>query len=293
MEKEMNLQMSMQETISANVAKLNANGRIQVKQWTKQKIATTVLFSVLIVLTIWFILTIDTRGLNIETAVPNFLRDARRMFFEPNISQRTTWVYLLTQLGITVGVGLISSLAGAVVSFFLALGAARNLSKPWVSTIVRGFMSFVRAVPSIVLILVFALVIGLGPVSAVVGLVFQGMAFLVKAYSESIEELDEGIIEALKASGAGWWQIVFQAVLPSCLTAMISWTFIRFEINFGHALALGAAAGAGGLGFRLAMAGTFYHDLHEVGLIVFMLLGVALVLELVSMQLRKKLLVKS
>ena len=42
---------------------------------------------------------------------------------------------------------------------------------------------------------------------------FHTVGYLIKAYSEAFEELDEGIIEALKASGANWWQIVFQALL--------------------------------------------------------------------------------
>jgi len=291
MEKQMNIQeLNFQET-SIKMPTIRKNGRIQVKSWTKQKVVMTGLFALLALITLATFTSLDTRGMVLETAMPNFWSNMNRIFLQPGLSGRITFGYLLWQLAITVGVGLIGSLAGAFVSFFLALLAARNLSHPIVSTIVRACMSFVRAVPSILLILVFALVIGLGPVAAVVGLVFQGMAFLVKAYSETIEELDEGIIEALRASGASWWQIVFQAVLPSCLTAMISWTFIRFEINFGHALALGAAAGAGGIGFRLTMASNFYFDLHEVGLIVFMLLAVALVLEFISIQLRNKLLV--
>ena len=87
---------------------------------------------------------------------------------------------------------------------------------------------------------------------------------MVKAYSESFEEVDPGVIEALRASGASWWQVVFSAVVPEKITEMLSWTFIRFEINFVNAVAVGAVAGAGGVGYQLFLAGSFYLNIHEV-----------------------------
>ena len=62
-------------------------------------------------------------------------------------------------------------------------------------------------------------------------LLFHGIAYLTKAYSESFEEVDPGVVEALRASGASWWQVVFSAVVPEKLSEILSWTFIRFEIN--------------------------------------------------------------
>ena len=69
---------------------------------------------------------------------------------------------------------------------------------------------------------------------------------------------------------------------------MLSWTFIRFEINFVNAVAVGAVAGAGGIGYQLFLAGSFYYDIHEVGLIVYLCLAVAVVLEVVATRLRKR-----
>ena len=108
----------------------------------------------------------------------------------------------------------------------------------------------------------FSVAAGLGSVAAVIGMTFHSVSYLVKAYSESFEELDKGVIEALQASGANWWHIIFQAVIPSSITYMISWTFLRFEINFAVAVAMGAAAGAGGIGFDMFMASGFYLDIE-------------------------------
>ena len=73
---------------------------------------------------------------------------------------------------------------------------------------------------------------------------------------------------------------------------MLSWTFIRLESNFGHALAVGAAAGAGGIGFQLVLSGNMQMDMHEVGFIIYMLIVVSVFFEFASIKLRERLLVK-
>lgn len=137
--------------------------------------------------------------------------------------------------------------------------------------------------------MIFAVAAGLGSVAAVIGMSFHSIGYLVKAYSESFEEMDDGVIEALKASGATWWQIVFQAVLPSSMTYLLSWTFLRFEINFTVAVAMGAAAGAGGIGYDMFMASVFYYDLREVGIITYFMLLFAILLEVFATRLKRKL----
>ena len=181
---------------------------------------------------------------------------------------------------------------GAVIAFVLGLLAACNLSSKGMSNAIKVFMSVARAVPTILWVLVFSVAIGLGPEAAVTGLLFHSVAYLVKAYSESFEEVDAGVLEALRASGASWWQVVFQGVVPEKVNEMLSWTFIRFEINFVNAVAVGAVAGAGGIGYQLFLAGSFYYNIHEVGLIVYLCLAVAVVLEVAATQLRKRYIVQ-
>lgn len=285
------LRLSMTNTRELPFLKTTA-GKIKIRQLDRSRLVIRLLVLTLVAITIWALATIDTGSMTFEVAIPAFFANLNRIFLQPQLND-TTFSILLNELMVTLGLALIATLIGAVVSFFFALLAARNLSSPYVSQIVRAAMSFIRAIPAILWVLVFTISIGLGSQAAIVGLMFQGMAFLVKAYSETIEEIDNGVIEALKASGATWWQIVFQAVLPSTLTALLSWTFIRLESNFGHAIAVGAAAGAGGIGFQLFMAGNMRMDMHEVGAIIYFLMAVAIVFELISMQLRKRLMVKS
>lgn len=267
-------------------------GRIKIRRMDKARISMRILLLTLIAITVFGLATMDFGTLSFQEAISAFLDNLTRIFLQPRLSHRITFESLLGDVFITLGLTVVATILGAVMSFFFALLAARNLSPKAVAQTVRGIMSVIRAIPAILWVLVFALAIGLGAEAAIVGLVFQGIAFLTKAYSETIEEMDDGVIEGLKATGANWWQIIFQGVLPSCLTAILSWTFIRLESNFGHAIAVGAAAGAGGIGFQLVLSGSMQMDMHEVGVIIYLLIVVSVVFELISMKLRRKLLVK-
>jgi phosphonate transport system permease protein len=69
--------------------------------------------------------------------------------------------------------------------------------------------------------------------------------------------------------------------------SLLSWTFMRFEINFTNAVAMGAAAGAGGIGYDLFMASGFYFNIGEVGSITWLILLVAVVLEILAIRLKR------
>ena len=267
--------------------------KIRIRQWTQSRAWSAAVFASLILLTAYTFSTMEFGDIVVSKAIGEFLRDLGYMFLQPRLSGRFSFLSLLSALGVTICLSVLTTMIGAVTAFVMSLLAARNLSPKWLSQLVRVTMSVIRAVPTILWVLIFSVVAGLGAEAAVVGMVFHSVAYLTKAYSESIEEIDIGVIEALRAAGASWWQIVFQAVAPSSLTALLSWTFIRFEINFTNAVAVGAAAGAGGIGFELFMVSGFYFDLHELGVIVYMTMAVAAVLEVISTRLRTANLVRT
>jgi len=239
----------------------------------------------LTLITLYALLTLNTAGLKISSAMSSLGNNLNIMFLHPSVGQ-DTWSLLLRALVTSLSLGLLTTILGALFAFLIAMGAARNLAPAWLANTIKAVMAFIRAIPTILWVLIYSVVMGLGASAAVVGLTFHSIAYLVKAYSESIEATPAETIEALKASGVRFWPIVFQAILPSIIPALLSWTFIRFEINFANAVAVGAAAGANDIGYYLFMASGFYFNFHEVGLIVYLLLAVAVVLEIISIQLR-------
>ena len=269
----------------------NINKRTKIKPITKAMITIRLTIIMLAILTIYGFLTFDYKDIKLFDGILSTLANFKVMFLEPHFVH-FSFQDAIYQALVTMGLALLTTLIGAFFALILALFAAQNLSSARVSNLIKGFVAFIRAVPTVLWVLIFAVAAGLGSVAAIIGMTFHSVGYLIKAYSESFEELDEGVIEALRGSGASWWQIVFQAVLPTSLTYLVSWTFLRFEINFGVAIAMGAAAGAGGIGFDMFMASSFYLDLREVGSITYFILFFAILLEIIAQTIKSKLQVK-
>jgi len=268
-------------------AKDNLNiGRI--KPWNKASMTMRAILLALLALTIYYFLTMDYQGVNILKGLADTFSNFTTMFLHPD-SHRFTLGEAFYNVVVTLGLAFLTTLIGGIVALFLGLMAAQNLAPKKVTNVIKSFVAFIRAVPTILWVLIFAVAAGLGSAAAIIGMSFHSISYLTKAYSESFEDLDRSVIEALQATGANWWQIVFQAVIPSSVTYILSWTFLRFEINFANAVAMGAAAGAGGIGFDLFMAGGFYFDLREVGLITYLIIAVAIVLEVIATNIKGKL----
>ncbi|MFW5784410.1 MAG: PhnE/PtxC family ABC transporter permease [Spirochaetota bacterium] len=261
---------------------------IVLRQPTPSKIALRLTFIVLITVTVYGFVTIDTRGTNLSEAAAETVEYFGLMFGRPAASEHLSFGHALRQVLITLALAFMTTVIGAVIALVLGLAAARNLTNQRVSNVIKGFIAFIRAIPTVLWVLIFAIGAGLGAVAAVIGMSFHTVGHLLKSYSESFEELDEGVIEALRASGASWIQIVFQAVLPSSVTYILSWTFIRFEINFAVAVAMGAAAGAGGIGFELVMASAFRYDIQEIGYITYLILAVVVIMEVMATRLKRR-----
>ena len=255
--------------------------------------------ALLILTTIYGFITIETKGVNLLEAAKKTASYFALMFGTPKavpshfgVVDESFWKLTFSSLNLvlqTLSLAVLTTLIGAVVALILGLFAASNLTNRKVSSILKSIIAFIRAVPTVLWVLIFAIGAGLGAAAAVIGMSFHTVGYLMKAYAESFEELDHSVIEALRASGASWIQIVFQAVLPSSITQIISWTFIRLEINFAVAVAMGAAAGAGGIGFNLFMSASYYFNICEIGFITYQILIVALIMEIAASRLKAKL----
>ena len=269
------------------VMRKTPQGKIKTTSTSKSGLVIKVTLFTLLGLTILGFLTFDYKNIVIADAISGTIENIKIVFGQPQL-KHMTFQTAMNGLLMTFCLGLLSTIFGAVIGLVLAIMSAKNIANPTVANIVKTFVAFIRAVPTILWVLIFTVAVGLGGVAAVVGLTFHSAGYLTKAYAESIEEMDDGTIEALKASGASFWQIIFQAVLPSSMSYIVAWTFLRFEINFTNALAVGAAAGAGGIGFDLFMAGSFYFDLRELGFITYIVIVSVIALEMVATRVKSK-----
>ena len=267
--------------------KKGRNGKIRISAKSKSNSAIKLLILVLAAISVIALLTFDYKDIDLGKAISDTFTNAKTVFLSPKLS-RGTMMEVLYQLLVTFCLGALSTVFGMILAFFSSLLCAKNIANNTVANVVKSIVALVRAVPTILWVLIFAISAGLGSVAAVVGLTFHSFAYLTKVYAEAIEEIDEGTIEALRASGASFWQIVMQAILPSSISYMVAWTFMRFEINFTNAVAMGAAAGAGGIGFNLFMAGSFYFDLSEMGILTYIVVIAVVMLETLSTKIKAR-----
>ena len=277
---------------------LTKNGKIIVRRSTPASRRLDLVLIILLAVTVFGFFTVDTGSVGLGKAAADTLKYFGTMFASPrgvpsHFDVREGGALSVLASGtkfilVTLSLAFLTTIIGGIIALILALLAARNLTNNKISNIVKGFVAVIRAIPTVLWVLIFAIGSGLGSVAAVIGMSFHTIGYLLKAYSESFEELDPGIIEALRASGANWFHVIFQAILPSSITYLLSWTFLRFEINFAVAVAMGAAAGAGGIGYQLFMAAGYFYDIKEIGFITYLILGVALIMEVLATRIKKK-----
>ncbi|AGT43997.1 PhnE/PtxC family ABC transporter permease [Treponema pedis] len=264
-------------------------GRTAVRKFSKERFLVKTVLCLLTVITVTTLIKMEIPAEGIKKSFEYFFNYAGKMFFHAGLSNSYSASELFSSLFVSAALALLTTLIGVIFALILGIASSENLSHKAVVKCIRGLMSFVRAVPTIIWVLVFSVVAGLGAEAAILGMSFHSTAYLVKGFSESFEQIDKKTVEALRACGAGYIEIITQAVLPSSVTSLISWSFFRFEINFGNAVAVGAAAGAGGIGYELFMAGNLKFNLGEVGFISYMIFVTAIILELCSVYIKKKL----
>lgn len=188
----------------------------------------------------------------------------------------------------TIQMALLGTTIGTLVAVPFSVLAARNLVK---NTILRGFirlfLNLVRTLPDLLLAALAVAVVGIGATAGIWTLAIFSFGMVSKLFYETIETIDEGPLEAMRAAGASYIQVVFFAVLPQVLNGFISYFLYTFEINVRASTILGYL-GAGGIGVYLQRSlSSFRYD--QTAVIVLAILIVVIVIDAISNTLREKL----
>jgi len=186
----------------------------------------------------------------------------------------------------TVQMALAGTFLALLAAFPLGFLAARNLTPhPYVYYTARSALNLIRTIPDLALGLLFVAAVGLGAFAGTLALAVHTATVLGKLLSESAESIDEGVVEALRATGAGYSQILSFAVLPQILPDLISFTLYRLETNIRAASVLGLI-GAGGIGYLMNTSfRTFQY--REAAAIVLVLIALVMIVDHLSSSLRK------
>jgi phosphonate transport system permease protein len=192
----------------------------------------------------------------------------------------------------TIGMALLATVMAIVFAVPISFLAAHNLMSGSLITyaiyvITRTFLNILRSIESLIIAIVFVVIVGLGPFAGVLALAVHSVAALAKLYSEVIEGIDPGPIEAIRATGANWVQTVRYAVVPQIIPPFTAFTIYRWDINVRSATIVGFVGG-GGLGFLLVEL-IRINDMRGVSAVFIAIAIIVMAMDYVSAKVRERL----
>ncbi len=150
----------------------------------------------------------------------------------------------------------------------------------------RTAFNLLRSIEVMIVAIIMAVVVGIGPFAGVLALLIHSIGSLGKLYSEAIESIDSGPIEAITATGASRLQVIVYAVVPQIIPQFISFTLYRWDINVRMSTIIGFVGG-GGIGFIL----TQYINLlqwNQAGTAIWLIAIVVMAMDYVSAVVRER-----
>jgi phosphonate transport system permease protein len=155
----------------------------------------------------------------------------------------------------TIFLAFVGTAMSVLISLPLSFLAARNLAAHmpggWAFySFTRSVFNILRSIEVMIIAVIMTVIVGIGPIAGVIALSIHGIGALGKLYSEAIESIEEGPIEAVMATGANWLQVVRFGAVPQVVPQLISFTMYRWDINVRMATVIGLVGG-GGIGYLL------------------------------------------
>ncbi|VYU41445.1 ABC transporter permease subunit [Clostridium butyricum] len=209
--------------------------------------------------------------------ITNFIPEANSFSKLPNILNKLIETILLSVAATTVAAGF--------ALFFGVMGSKVTKVNGIISTVSRFIASVSRNVPDAVWAMIFLLSFGQNVLTGYFALFFVSFGVLTRAFIETIDESSINSIEALEASGASYPQILFQAVIPSSMTQMISWILYMVETNIRSSTLIGILTGTG-IGFVFDL---YYKSMNYgvASLVVISIVIAVFIIEFISNYVRR------
>lgn len=258
------------------------------RTWKKKHLIANpfIRYSVIIAVFLYILIA----GSSIEVDPERIVRGVSKMgklfsgFFHPDFATRYKYIIegILESLAMTA----FASIVSMFLSLPLAFGASRNLVPRWVYCICRVLLMFIRSLHVVVLSILFVIMFGYGPLAGVLTLLLNSVGFIGKMLAEDIENINEEQIEAIKSTGANWFQTAIYGVWPQVSTRFIGLSIYRADISFRQSTVIGIV-GAGGIGAVLDTAMGKY-DYNTAGAILMVIIIMVLITEYISSSIRRR-----
>jgi phosphonate transport system permease protein len=199
---------------------------------------------------------------------------------------------VITQMLATIFLALLATTFGAILAIPFSFLAANNLTgrsrlSRWLYYLTRSLFNVLRSIEALLYAAIFVAWVGLGSFAGTLALAVTTFALVGKLFSEAIENIEPGSIEATTATGANLLQVIIYAILPQIIPPFVSYLIYQWDINIRMATIIGFVGG-GGIGLTLyTFVGSFQY--HKAGTVVLLIVIVVALMDLSSAKLREKL----
>lgn len=205
-------------------------------------------------------------------------------FMQPDFVSR--WVDIKEGIIESLVMTVTSTAIGILISVPIGLGAARNIAPLPVYLFCRGIIALSRSFQEIIIAILFVAIFGFGPFAGVATLSFATIGFLAKLLAEDIEDSRADQLEAVRATGSSWLQLMNYAVQPQVMPRLIGLSMYRLDINFRESAVVGLV-GAGGIGATLNTSFDRY-EFDTTGAILITIIAIVMATEYASGIIRAK-----
>jgi len=200
---------------------------------------------------VWAIGQLDVTLARFIDGLANAQKFLGRMF-PPNFGPDKIEM-IVKGLAESVQIAIIATAVGIALSLPIGLMAARNLMPPWVVWPARALIAVCRSFHEVVIAIIFVKAVGFGAIAGIGALVVGSIGFISKLFAEAIEEISPKQVEAVRASGAGFFGVLAYGVIPQVFSRFLGFASYQFDSNLRHSTMIGIV-GAGGIGGSLFSA---------------------------------------
>ncbi|SNY98223.1 phosphonate ABC transporter, permease protein PhnE [Halomonas sp. hl-4] len=204
-------------------------------------------------------------------------------FVQPDFISR--WDDIVAGLMESLTMTFTSTVLGILLAVPVGLGAARNIAPLPIYFMCRSIIAVSRTFQEVIIAILFVVMFGFGPLAGMITLAFATIGFMAKLLAEDIEDLDWRQVEAVRATGASWWQTMNHAVQPQVMPRLIGLSMYRLDINFRESSVIGIV-GAGGIGATLNTSLSRY-EYDTAAAILLIVIAIVLLCEYSSSHVRR------
>jgi phosphonate transport system permease protein len=185
----------------------------------------------------------------------------------------------------SVQIAILATAVGILIAIPIGLMAARNLAPAWVSWIGRVLIALCRSFHPMIVAILFVKAVGFGALAGILALIVSSIGFIAKLFAEAVEEMNMKQVEAVRATGASWFNVLIMGVVPQVMARFVGFSAYQLDSNLRNSTMVGIVGG-GGIGATLFTAYQRF-DYDFVMTILLAIIAIIMVSEVFSAWLRK------